>query len=408
MFKFFNPYLLRGVFSAVMITFGGVLYIHGYSGGSFLWRCVFLMIVFFIFVWLIFLIFFKNTYRFFGALAAIVSSLKAFFFKTDCLGSKAFSGVPGYNAGFPVPSREMVNRFEFIIPRDTLDPTTITVSNPTGLSLYQIGVFKETVVLDAQAVVVFQIPEPLVLTVPEPVVFYVPRPTIVRDVDILNKVFGKKNEASFKGINLVQQPATDCEAPNITSWVDSLNNFYAHNSEILKSFLDVGNLIDDSVTTGVFYGLKVLKLVKDSAHWILCSRWMVIIIHVSAWSAVSHFITINPSFFPLYEQNSKPDNLQTPVEPYKCPFILETTRRPLVPAHPGDFMDFIPISTLNWYDFYSYVPSKGEAYSSALLDYDLRYHVYGTQVDLYNRRVKPITKLIRAPKQWGSWDGFST
>jgi len=46
-----SPWPLLAAFSALMITFGGVLYMHGYSGGSFLWRYGFLMIIFFMFIW---------------------------------------------------------------------------------------------------------------------------------------------------------------------------------------------------------------------------------------------------------------------------------------------------------------------------------------------------------------------
>jgi len=33
-----SPWPLIAAFSALMLTFGGVLYMHGYSGGSFLWK----------------------------------------------------------------------------------------------------------------------------------------------------------------------------------------------------------------------------------------------------------------------------------------------------------------------------------------------------------------------------------
>jgi cytochrome c oxidase subunit 3 len=46
-----SPWPLISAFSAFMTTFGGVLYMHGYSGGSFLWRYGLLMILFCMFVW---------------------------------------------------------------------------------------------------------------------------------------------------------------------------------------------------------------------------------------------------------------------------------------------------------------------------------------------------------------------
>jgi len=46
-----SPWPLIASFSALMITFGGVLYFHGYSGGSFLWRFGFLMVLFMMFCW---------------------------------------------------------------------------------------------------------------------------------------------------------------------------------------------------------------------------------------------------------------------------------------------------------------------------------------------------------------------
>jgi len=46
-----SPWPLLAAFSALMVTFGGVLYMHGYSGGDFLWRYGLLMILFCMFVW---------------------------------------------------------------------------------------------------------------------------------------------------------------------------------------------------------------------------------------------------------------------------------------------------------------------------------------------------------------------
>jgi len=46
-----SPWPLMAAFSALMVTFGGVLYMHGYFGGSFLWRYGLLMILFCMFVW---------------------------------------------------------------------------------------------------------------------------------------------------------------------------------------------------------------------------------------------------------------------------------------------------------------------------------------------------------------------
>jgi cytochrome c oxidase subunit 3 len=46
-----SPWPLVAAFSALMLTFGGVLHMHGYSGGSFLWRFGFLMILFMMFCW---------------------------------------------------------------------------------------------------------------------------------------------------------------------------------------------------------------------------------------------------------------------------------------------------------------------------------------------------------------------
>jgi cytochrome c oxidase subunit 3 len=33
-----SPWSLIAAFSALMLTFGGGIYMHGYSGGSFLWK----------------------------------------------------------------------------------------------------------------------------------------------------------------------------------------------------------------------------------------------------------------------------------------------------------------------------------------------------------------------------------
>jgi cytochrome c oxidase subunit 3 len=46
-----SPWPLTAAFSALMLTFGGVLYMHGYVGGGFLWRFGFVMILFMMFVW---------------------------------------------------------------------------------------------------------------------------------------------------------------------------------------------------------------------------------------------------------------------------------------------------------------------------------------------------------------------
>jgi len=46
-----SPWPLVAAFSALMLTFGGVLHMHGYVGGSFLWRFGFLMILFMMFCW---------------------------------------------------------------------------------------------------------------------------------------------------------------------------------------------------------------------------------------------------------------------------------------------------------------------------------------------------------------------
>jgi cytochrome c oxidase subunit 3 len=46
-----SPWPIITGFSALMLTFGGVLYMHGYFGGLFLWRFGLLMIIFMMFVW---------------------------------------------------------------------------------------------------------------------------------------------------------------------------------------------------------------------------------------------------------------------------------------------------------------------------------------------------------------------
>jgi cytochrome c oxidase subunit 3 len=46
-----SPWPIISAFSAFMLTFGGVLYMHGYAGGSFLWKFGFIMILFMMFVW---------------------------------------------------------------------------------------------------------------------------------------------------------------------------------------------------------------------------------------------------------------------------------------------------------------------------------------------------------------------
>jgi heme/copper-type cytochrome/quinol oxidase subunit 3 len=46
-----SPWPIISAFSALMLTFGGALYMHGYAGGGFLWRFGFLMILFMMFVW---------------------------------------------------------------------------------------------------------------------------------------------------------------------------------------------------------------------------------------------------------------------------------------------------------------------------------------------------------------------
>lgn len=46
-----SPWPLTGAFSALMVTFGGVLYMHGYFGGSFLYKFGFLVLLFVIYCW---------------------------------------------------------------------------------------------------------------------------------------------------------------------------------------------------------------------------------------------------------------------------------------------------------------------------------------------------------------------
>jgi len=46
-----SPWPLIAAFSALMLTFGGVLYMHGYDGGSFLYKYGFVMILYIMFVW---------------------------------------------------------------------------------------------------------------------------------------------------------------------------------------------------------------------------------------------------------------------------------------------------------------------------------------------------------------------
>ena len=46
-----SPWPLISAFSALMLTFGGVMYMHGYSGGGFLWRFGFCMVLFMMFCW---------------------------------------------------------------------------------------------------------------------------------------------------------------------------------------------------------------------------------------------------------------------------------------------------------------------------------------------------------------------
>jgi len=46
-----SPWPLIAASGAFMLTFGGVLFMHGYSGGNFLWKFGFSMILFMMFVW---------------------------------------------------------------------------------------------------------------------------------------------------------------------------------------------------------------------------------------------------------------------------------------------------------------------------------------------------------------------
>ena len=46
-----SPWPLIGAFSALMITFGGVMYMHGYNEGNFLYKFGFLMILYVMFMW---------------------------------------------------------------------------------------------------------------------------------------------------------------------------------------------------------------------------------------------------------------------------------------------------------------------------------------------------------------------
>jgi cytochrome c oxidase subunit 3 len=46
-----SPWPLIAAFSALMVTFGGAMYMHGYSGGAFLWRFGFAMVLFMMYVW---------------------------------------------------------------------------------------------------------------------------------------------------------------------------------------------------------------------------------------------------------------------------------------------------------------------------------------------------------------------
>ena len=46
-----SPWPLIAAFSALMLTFGGVMFFHGYVGGSFLWKFGFSMILFMMFCW---------------------------------------------------------------------------------------------------------------------------------------------------------------------------------------------------------------------------------------------------------------------------------------------------------------------------------------------------------------------
>jgi len=46
-----SPWPIISAFSAFILTFGGVLFMHGYIGGGFLWKFGFLMILFMMFCW---------------------------------------------------------------------------------------------------------------------------------------------------------------------------------------------------------------------------------------------------------------------------------------------------------------------------------------------------------------------
>jgi cytochrome c oxidase subunit 3 len=46
-----SPWPLIGAFSALMLTFGGVMYMHGYNDGSFLYKFGFVMILYVMFMW---------------------------------------------------------------------------------------------------------------------------------------------------------------------------------------------------------------------------------------------------------------------------------------------------------------------------------------------------------------------
>jgi len=46
-----SPWPLIGAFSALMVTFGGVMYMHGYSDGNFLYKFGFTMILYVMFMW---------------------------------------------------------------------------------------------------------------------------------------------------------------------------------------------------------------------------------------------------------------------------------------------------------------------------------------------------------------------
>jgi hypothetical protein len=46
-----SPWPIIAAFGALMMTFGGVLFMHGYIGGSFLLKFGFSMIIFMMIVW---------------------------------------------------------------------------------------------------------------------------------------------------------------------------------------------------------------------------------------------------------------------------------------------------------------------------------------------------------------------